>query len=85
MKLIPGLVALPGTSRANKTGSWRIERPLFLHQKCNGCRLCDWCCPEGIVSGQGKLFDCDFDYCKGCGICAEVCPVDDIVMQVEER
>ncbi len=87
MRLTPGLVVLPGTSRATKTGSWRTSRPIFLHQRCSGCRLCELCCPEGIVTGTGKVFDCDLTYCKGCGICVEVCPLKDkdIVMQPEER
>ena len=30
-----------------------------------------------------KKFDADMDACKGCGICAEMCPVDDIDMVLE--
>ncbi len=28
-------------------------------------------------------FETDLDYCKGCGICAEICPVKCITMQKE--
>jgi pyruvate ferredoxin oxidoreductase delta subunit len=43
-------------------------------------------CPEGIVFRvEAKRYDFDADYCKGCGICAEECPVDDIVMEREQR
>jgi pyruvate ferredoxin oxidoreductase delta subunit len=32
-----------------------------------------------------KRYGFDADYCKGCGICAEECPVHDIVMEDEVR
>ena len=31
-----------------------------------------------------KEIEIDYDYCKGCGICAEECPADAIVMEREE-
>ncbi len=78
----------PGTSRENKTGSWRVFWPRYLHEKCIGCNNCVIFCPEGCVSGSGKgkeaTYKADLDYCKGCGICAEECPVDDIEMVREE-
>jgi Pyruvate/2-oxoacid:ferredoxin oxidoreductase delta subunit len=33
---------------------------------------------------DGKVTGINYDYCKGCGICAEECPVKCIAM-VEER
>ena len=84
--LTPGLVAEPGSSVANHTGGWRNERPRFLGRTCTGCDLCIVFCPEGIVYRTGpKRYDFDLNYCKGCGICAEECPVHDIVMEVEGR
>ena len=84
--LPPGLVVPPGTSTANRTGSWRTELPRFLVQSCNGCDLCVAYCPEGVVEKVGpKHYWFDPEYCKGCGICAEECPVDDIVMEAEGR
>jgi pyruvate ferredoxin oxidoreductase delta subunit len=33
---------------------------------------------------EGETFTgFDLDYCKGCGICAEVCPADAIAMVAE--
>jgi len=78
-------VVKPGTSRNTKTGSWRVQRPVFLHQECIGCRQCEYICPEGCVFGEGKHFEADLDYCKGCGLCAAVCPKQDIVMKPEEN
>ncbi len=85
MKITLGVTAQPGTSRANKTGSWRTgESPKFLHVRCTACDLCALCCPEGCVSGEGKnTYWADYDYCKGCGICAQICPVQDIEMVAE--
>jgi pyruvate ferredoxin oxidoreductase delta subunit len=85
MEIPTGAVAHPGTSEENETGTWRAQAPVYLHEKCTGCRLCQWYCPDDCVHGDGKLFEPDLRYCKGCGICAEVCPVKDIIMQTEAR
>ncbi len=76
------LMSSPGSSKANKTGSWRIDkRPKFLKKNCIACRMCEYICQEGIISGEGKnTFECDLAYCKGCGNCAAICPKQDIEM-----
>jgi len=81
------LSAKPGTSRRNLTGTWRVQVPKFLHEKCTGCEMCELSCPEGSVFGsmKEKHFDVDLDYCKGCGVCAAACPVGDIIMALEEK
>ena len=80
------IVAEPGSSVINETGSWRAEvKPKFLQQNCIACRLCYLVCPEGCISGKEKnTFIADYRYCKGCGLCAYICPKDDIVMVPEE-
>jgi pyruvate ferredoxin oxidoreductase delta subunit len=42
-------------------------------------------CPDACVFGQDNIYDADLDFCKGCGICAEECPVDDIDMVLEVK
>lgn len=83
--VFPGIMAKPGSSIANKTGSWRTgKRPNFLRESCTACDTCALICPEGCISGEGKnTYGPNLDYCKGCGLCAAVCPVQDIAM-VEE-
>ncbi len=98
-KLSIGCVAPPGGSLTNKTGAWRSMRPVFKHEACIGCKACELVCPEGCVfenpAEQHVLEkpkrrevnhrDFDPDYCKGCGMCAIECPVDDIDMVLEEK
>ena len=56
---------------------------------CGNCFECDNCygvCPDNAVIklGPGKRFRFNFDYCKGCGICAAECPCGAIRMLPEE-
>jgi len=79
------ITAEPGSTRENKTGSWRTEkRPRYLQKNCIACRMCLLICPEGVVTGKARnSFAVDYAYCKGCGLCAQVCPKDDIEMVPE--
>jgi len=55
---------------------------------CGNCFECDNCygvCPDNAVIklGPGSRYAFDFDYCKGCGICAAECPCGAIEMVPE--
>ncbi len=80
------ITAKPGSATNNKTGSWRMGRyPKYLRKDCIACRKCVLFCPEDIVTGKEKnTFQTDLDYCKGCGLCAAVCPKNDIEMAPED-
>ncbi len=77
-KLATGAVSdKPGSSRSNKTGSWRTFKPRVT-DKCIACGICTQFCPEGCikiskVKGKKKAV-IDYDYCKGCLICVGQCP-----------
>jgi len=46
--------------------------------------MCISVCPEGCISGTEKnKLEVDFDFCKGCGMCAMICPKKDIEMVKE--
>ena len=56
---------------------------------CGNCFECDNCygvCPDNAVIklGPGKRFQFNYDYCKGCGLCAAECPCGAIDMVPEE-
>ena len=56
---------------------------------CGNCFECDNCygvCPDNAVIklGSGNRFKFNYDYCKGCGVCAEECPCGAIAMVPEE-
>ncbi|MFZ3062768.1 MAG: 4Fe-4S binding protein [Actinomycetota bacterium] len=73
-----------GTAAQYETGGWRTFRP-ELSEKCNNCLLCVMFCPDSsILVKDGKIVGFDLDHCKGCGICAEECPIKAITM-VKER
>jgi pyruvate ferredoxin oxidoreductase delta subunit len=78
------VIDVPATSLENKTGSWRAMRPVINREKCTKCLLCWIFCPDNsIVRREDDSVEVDYDYCKGCGICANECPVKAIEM-VEE-
>jgi NADPH-dependent glutamate synthase beta subunit-like oxidoreductase len=55
---------------------------------CGNCFECDNCfgvCPDNAVMKlePGLRYRFDYDYCKGCGLCAVECPCGAIVMDAE--
>lgn len=73
-----------GNSNAYITGGWRSERPWRDDATCTQCLLCWIVCPDSSINVAGeKVTSFDLDHCKGCGICAQVCPVDAIEMVPE--
>lgn len=78
MRTNAGLVG-PGSYIENKTGTWRTFKPVLDNEKCTKCLLCWFYCPDGSIK-RGERIEIDYDYCKGCGICANVCPVKAIEM-----
>ena len=56
---------------------------------CGNCMECDNCygvCPDSAVVklGAGKGYEFNYDYCKGCGVCAQECPCGHIRMIPEQ-
>jgi len=54
---------------------------------CESCETCSLLCPDLCITRDeitGEVL-IDLDYCKGCGICAAVCPKGAISMLVEDR
>ncbi len=76
---------------AGKTGTWRTMKPILHDEKCivvksgkPSCFLCWMFCPEISVSRTiPPVFD--YDYCKGCGVCANECPTQAIEMIPEKE
>ncbi|MEW6102369.1 MAG: 4Fe-4S binding protein [bacterium] len=83
-----GLILEPATAERYKTGSWRSKRPIWDASKCISCLNCWIYCPDSsIIVKDEKMTGINLDYCKGCGICADVCPekVSAIKMEEEKR
>jgi 2-oxoacid:acceptor oxidoreductase delta subunit (pyruvate/2-ketoisovalerate family) len=55
---------------------------------CGNCFSCDNCygvCPDNaIVKLADGQYEVDYDYCKGCGLCAAECPCGAIKMEPEQ-
>lgn len=54
---------------------------------CGVCNKCDNCfvfCPDLAVMKSDDKYEFDYDYCKGCGVCASECPRYAITMEEEE-
>jgi pyruvate ferredoxin oxidoreductase delta subunit len=72
----------------NKTGAWRSQRPVWNNEKCINCYTCWIYCPDAAIRiVDGKVAGINYDYCKGCGICASACPkkVQAITMETERK
>jgi pyruvate ferredoxin oxidoreductase delta subunit len=58
-------------------GDWRVLKPIFNRDLCTDCQNCWTFCPDmSIVSNDKIMEGVDYDHCKGCGICVDVCPTN---------
>jgi 2-oxoacid:acceptor oxidoreductase gamma subunit (pyruvate/2-ketoisovalerate family)/2-oxoacid:acceptor oxidoreductase delta subunit (pyruvate/2-ketoisovalerate family) len=76
-----GMDVGPNSSWQNLTGRWKWSTPRYKKEKCIKCLRCWWSCPDSaVIRQEDDYMRWDLDHCKGCGICAEICPVDAIDM-----
>ena len=68
---------------AGETGSWRNYRPLVSSELCSKCGNCIVYCPEGVIFEGVDSVEIDYRFCKGCGVCREVCGQKEIEMVTE--
>ncbi|MEA1913414.1 MAG: 4Fe-4S dicluster-binding protein [candidate division WOR-3 bacterium] len=84
---IGAIIDEAGSSEKFKTGDWREGRkPVLNEDKCTNCLLCWIFCPDSaIIVSNNEMKGFKYDYCKGCGICANQCPIGAIEMVPEEE
>lgn len=76
----------PASTYQHRTGQWKWSTPRYKKDKCIKCLRCWWSCPDAaIVRQDDDYMRWDLNYCKGCGICADICPVDAIDMMQGAR
>lgn len=80
---VPLPIAPPGSLLQTNEG-FRTFRPVILQDKCVKCMMCYVLCPDGTIYKENENLVVDYDYCKGCGICAHECKVKAIDMVPEE-
>lgn len=79
-------ISYPEEGAMGKTGNWRVFRPTVDQKKCVKCLRCWIFCPEGSIKrNKDDTIEIIYDYCKGCGVCANVCKVKAITMKRENE
>ncbi len=71
-----------------------VEPMVFREaERCFQCGMCSFCencyifCPDGAVikTDQKEIVEINYEFCKGCGICANECSSHFIDMVKEEK
>jgi pyruvate ferredoxin oxidoreductase delta subunit len=82
-----GGVAFGASSLEVETGLWRSTRPMLDAGRCVSCLRCWAQCPDAsiLTDAGARVTGVNLFFCKGCGICARVCPVGAISMKNESE
>lgn len=67
----------PDVASLGRTGDWRVTRPVMPDDpdECIRCCQCWMMCPEAAILLDDDLSPhIDYEFCKGCLICVEICP-----------
>jgi pyruvate ferredoxin oxidoreductase gamma subunit len=69
-------IRAPGSSALAQTGLWRALRPVIDEGLCKRCSwICGTYCPDSAIRVQADRRPViDYEHCKGCMVCVEVCP-----------
>jgi pyruvate ferredoxin oxidoreductase delta subunit len=80
-----GTIAWGASALDVETGLWRSMRPVLDTNKCISCLKCWLQCPDSSIQtdAEGRVSAINMFFCKGCGVCAQVCPVNAISMHQE--
>lgn len=66
-------------------GTTKTQRPVVRFDLCTKCTLCWVECPDECFDPTPDgYYDVHYGYCVGCGKCAEVCPVEECIIMVDE-
>jgi pyruvate ferredoxin oxidoreductase delta subunit len=75
----------PAGHLVDKNAGWRTFRPVIDKETCVNCLVCYLICPDGVIFKSEDKVDIDYDFCKGCGVCANECKVGAIKMEKEVK
>jgi pyruvate ferredoxin oxidoreductase gamma subunit len=93
---IGGIITNPGNTIVKNHGPSRTGYiPLWHEDKCIHCGDCDLTCPDHCMvyekgtDAKGKenvmMIGVDYQYCKGCLRCVDICPTDALTAEVESE
>ena len=64
-------------STNHSVADWRAIKPVHNADLCIDCQHCWVFCPDASIIPENKKFGyIDYEHCKGCGICVDVCPTN---------
>ncbi|HAS78993.1 MAG TPA: pyruvate ferredoxin oxidoreductase [Ruminococcus sp.] len=81
---VPENTAFEAGYLVTANSGWRSIRPVIDTEKCVGCKQCWLYCPDGVISVKDGKASIDYDFCKGCGICAGICKPGAVRMEAEK-
>lgn len=87
-KFFAGIISDPGSSLKYKTYVWRDGlKPKWIKNNCTNCLLCFVNCPDHAikVDKEGNMAGHNLNYCKGCGICAQICPAKPKAIEMKKE